>query len=132
MTLIESMMSPCVKRVKTFQSDGTLGHLNSWADNGEPFMAAIIKQTPQLQTVAEKTELKELYTVVVHVGTALAFHDVIKRASDGPSSGFSGMFGTRSLQLRVACRSRRQPPKDGEKNEDNCWKSREFIFIKRG
>ena len=88
MTLIESMMTECVKRVKTSQSDGMLGHLNSWANSGAAFQAAIIKQANQqakayAHDTAEKPDLDEVYLVVVPTGTALAFYDVIKRASDG-------------------------------------------------
>ena len=86
MTLIESMMSQCVKRVKTSQSDGMLGHKNSWTDSEVTFMAAVIKHTNRTEgsqlTVAEKPDLSETYTVVVPTGTALSFHDVFRRVSD--------------------------------------------------
>lgn len=87
MTLIESMMVDCVRRVCASESDGLLGHRNEWTD-GAHFRAAIIKQTNQAaaayQTAeAEQPALSELYTVVVPTGTALGFYDVFRRVSDG-------------------------------------------------
>lgn len=82
MTLIESMMVPCHKRVKTSVPDGLLGQTNSWAD-GAAITAAIIKQQNNDGTEAEKPALSELYLIVVPAGTVLAFYDVIRRDSDG-------------------------------------------------
>jgi len=82
MSLIETMMVDCTKRVKTSASDGLLGRTNSWT-NGTTFKAAIIKQQNQEDTEAERPDLNERYLIVVPTGTALAFHDVFKRDSDG-------------------------------------------------
>ena len=83
-TLIESMMTPCVKLEKTSTQDGVLGHLNTWRpiqDSG--FMAAIIRKENMQAEAAERPALQEVYTVVVPTGTQLGFYDVFRRESDG-------------------------------------------------
>lgn len=82
MTLIESMMTDCVRLILTAESDGHMGHWNTWNEGGH-FCAAVIKNAQQAVTEAEKPAVSEPYTVVVPAGTVLAFHDAFRRVSDG-------------------------------------------------
>ena len=82
MTLIESMMTDCVRLILTAESDGHAAHFNEWNEGGH-FRAAVIKNAQLPVTEAEKPALSETYTVVVPTGTALAFHEAFRRVSDG-------------------------------------------------
>ena len=82
MTLIESMMVPCTRLVLTAEADGLFGRQKEYTP-GAPFRAAIIKQVPAETTEAERPALRELYTVVLPAGTALAHHEIFRRDADG-------------------------------------------------
>lgn len=82
MTLIESMMTDCVRLVLASDPDGHAGRRNTWND-GAHFRAAIIKDQQQQTTEGEQPTLVETYTVVVPTGTALGFHEAFRRVKDG-------------------------------------------------
>lgn len=80
--LLDSMMEPCVMMDKTSVSDGMGGFTYQWRE-GAAFDATIIKMGGSQVIVAEQQGVSELYTIVVHTGIQLDFHDVVKRLSDG-------------------------------------------------
>lgn len=82
MSLIEAMMVPCRMLDKTTVSDGMGGFTTVWSD-GATFDAAIVKDSSMTARLAEKQGVTEVYTITVKDGVQLAFHDVIKRLSDG-------------------------------------------------
>lgn len=89
MTLIESMMTECTRRVKTSQSDGHLGRTNDYS-NGTTFMAAIIRKEDQQAAEAERPSHSEEYIVVVPAGTAFSYHEAFKRNSDNATFRITG------------------------------------------
>lgn len=80
--LIDCMMVPCVFMKKKQEPDGSGGHINTWED-GEPFKAAIIRDTSTEARIAEAAGTVEMYTVTVSRSVKLPYHAVIKRLSDG-------------------------------------------------
>lgn len=82
MNLLDSMMENCVMLDKTSVSDGMGGFEYLWVE-GAPFEAAIIKLSNPAIQVAEQAGASEQYSVVVHDGVPLDFHDVFRRISDG-------------------------------------------------
>ena len=89
MNLIDSMMEKCVMLDKTSRPDGLGGFTYAWTDGAE-FDATIIKQSSPTVTVAEQQGVSEQYTVVVHTGVPLDFHDVFKRVSDNATFRVTG------------------------------------------
>lgn len=61
--------------------DGLGGFTYQWTQ-GAVFEAAIVKNTTLEARIAEKQGVTELYTVTVHKGLTLEYHDVFKRLSD--------------------------------------------------
>lgn len=80
--LIDCMMTDCVFMVSDSQPDGSGGHVTTWAE-GEPFRAAINRDTSTEARIAEAAGTVEMYTVTVSRSVHLAYHAVIKRLSDG-------------------------------------------------
>lgn len=82
MSLIESMMVPCVFMVPVRTADGSGGHKTNWED-GEPLKAAIVRDTSTEARIADAAKTVEQYTVTVSRSVHLKYHAVIKRLSDG-------------------------------------------------
>lgn len=82
MTLIESMMEPCVMMDKVSTADGMGGFAYTWVEGAE-FSATIIKQSSPEVMAAEMNGANEQFTIVVFGNVTLEYHDVIKRLSDG-------------------------------------------------
>lgn len=82
MSLIDCMMESCVFMVQKRTPDGSGGYNTEWAD-GEPLKAAIIRDTSTEARIAEAAGTVDVYTITVSRSVHLAYHDVIKRLSDG-------------------------------------------------
>lgn len=82
MKLYETMYEDCTMLDKQSASDGLGGFTTKWVD-GATFKAAIVKNNTLDAVVAEKQGVTEVYTITVPKGTPLAFHDVLRRNSDG-------------------------------------------------
>lgn len=82
MMLIYEMMVPCMIMDKRSVPDGLGGFTYDWVD-GVEFKAAIFKDNTLETLIAEKQGFTESYTITVPKSTTLAFHDVVKRISDG-------------------------------------------------
>lgn len=82
MNLLDSMMESCVMLDRTTSNDGVFGIVYTWRSGAE-FDAVIIKDTSIQARMAEKQDVKEVYTVVTQKGFGLGYHDVFKRLSDG-------------------------------------------------
>lgn len=82
MSLIESMMVPCTRMIRTAEEDGLFGRQSAYMP-GEPFRAAILKQATAEGTRAEQPVLNEPYTVVLPAGVALEHHEIFRRDADG-------------------------------------------------
>ena len=80
--LIDFMMVPCVFMEKKSEPDGSGGSNTTWED-GEPFNAAIIRDTSTEARIAEAAGIVEAYTVTVSRSVHLKYHAVFKRLSDG-------------------------------------------------
>ena len=80
--LIDCMMVPCVFMEKKQEPDGSGGYDTAWED-GEPFNAAIIRDTSTEARIAEAAGTVEAYTVTVSRSVHLKYHAVFKRLSDG-------------------------------------------------
>lgn len=80
--LIDCMMESCVFMVKKAEQDGSGGSNTEWVD-GEPLMAAIIRDTSTEARIAEAAGTVDVYTITVSRSVRLKYHDVIKRLSDG-------------------------------------------------
>lgn len=81
MSLIDAFKEPCVVMNKAKVSDGEGGFTTAWQEGAE-FEAAIVKDTSLEARIAEKDGLTNTYTVTTS-NSALEFHDVFKRKSDG-------------------------------------------------
>ncbi len=80
--LIDCMMESCVFMEKKSEPDGSGGQKTTWLE-GEPLMAAIIRDTSTEARIAEAAGTVEMYTVTVPRSVHLKYHAVIKRLSDG-------------------------------------------------
>lgn len=89
MSLIESMMEPCVMMDKVSVPDGMGGFSYQWV-TGAQFEAAVIKLSNPTIVVAEQKDINEQYNVVARVGVPLQFHDVFKRLSDDATFRVTG------------------------------------------
>lgn len=81
MSLFETMMETCTMMDRSTIPDGMGGFDYVWTDGAE-FSAAIVKNNSLEARIAEKEGVSEIYTITVHKGTVLNFHDVFKRNSD--------------------------------------------------
>lgn len=82
MSLVDNFKVPCVLMEKSRVSDGEGGWVTAWSE-GEPFDAAIVRDSTLAARVAEREGLTNVYTVTTSRKTPLEFHDVFKRLSDG-------------------------------------------------
>ena len=82
MSLLDSMMEPCVVMDKVTVDDPMGGFYATWTE-GAHFDAYVRKEIASEITVAEQKGANEAFTLVVRRGTYLSYHDVIKRLSDG-------------------------------------------------
>ena len=82
MSLLNSNMVSCVFMLPTKAPDGSGGWFTTWAE-GEPFKAAIIRDTSTEARIAEAAGTVSVYTITVSRAVHLPFHSVIKRLSDG-------------------------------------------------
>ena len=82
MSLLASVMSPCVLLVEIPVDDPLGGYQSQWVE-GATFDAFVRKEEAPEITVADKSEVKERLTIVMPKDTPLKYHSVIKRLSDG-------------------------------------------------
>ena len=82
MSLIDCMMVPCVFMVPTRTPDGSGGYQTEWKD-GEPFKAAIIRDSSTESRIADGSGTVEMFTITVSRSVHFKYHDVFKRLSDG-------------------------------------------------
>lgn len=82
MSLIDSMMVPCVFMVPKKTPDGSGGYNTTWAE-GESLSAAIVRDTSTEARIAEAAGTVSVYTVTVRRDVHLPFHSVVKRLTDG-------------------------------------------------
>lgn len=82
MSLIDCMMESCVFMVQKRTQDGSGGYSTEWTE-GEPFSAAIVRDTSTEARIAEAAGTVDMYTVTVSRSVRLEYHAVIKRLSDG-------------------------------------------------
>lgn len=82
MSLLDSMMVPCVFMVPSKEPDGSGGYVTAWAE-GESFSAAIVQDDSSESRIAESAGTVSAYTITVPRSVNLPFHSVIKRKSDG-------------------------------------------------
>lgn len=83
MSLLEEAMENCVLLNKTSFPDGYGGKIDTWADSGVNFSAAITFNTSMEARRAEAEGVRNLYTVTTGKGITLEYHDVFTRLSDG-------------------------------------------------
>ena len=81
--LIDSMMTACVRLHKAHEPDGMGGLRGEGWTMGAPFAAAIVKDGTAQTRRAGQESVTTLYTVTLHRGVGLAFHDVFYRLRDG-------------------------------------------------
>ena len=78
--LWQDFMGQCVRLDRTSTPDGQGGQTTSWKPS-KPFDAAIVRDSANVSTVADRAEPSAAFTVTTQ--THLRFHDVIRRESDG-------------------------------------------------
>lgn len=83
MSLLLQAMTECVILKQTRTPDGAGGYYTKWAEDGEPFKAAITFDNSIQARVAEAQGVTSLYTVTTSRDKVLMFHNVLKRLSDG-------------------------------------------------
>lgn len=82
MTLIERLMVPCHRMIRTIKDDAFGSHDDDFSQ-GAPLLAFIRKDGSAEEPVAEKQELSERFTVVTYKTVRLALDDIIRRDGDG-------------------------------------------------
>lgn len=82
MSLIESMMVPCVLMEPKRNPDGSGGQTTTW-EEGKRFNSAIVRDTSTESRIAEAAGTVERFTVTTSRAVSLEFHSVFKRLSDG-------------------------------------------------
>ena len=82
MSLIDCMMSECVRMIPKREPDGSGGYLTVW-EPGDTLTVAITRDTSTEARIAEAAGTVRAYTVTVKRGVHLKYHDVLKRISDG-------------------------------------------------
>ena len=78
--LWQDFTGECVRLEKTSTPDGQGGQTTSWKPS-KPFEAAIVRDSANVSTVADRAEPSATFTVTTQ--TPLGFHEVIRRESDG-------------------------------------------------
>ena len=82
MSLFDCVMESCVFMVQKKTPDGSGGSKTTWIE-GEPFKAAIVRDTSTEAHTAESAGTVDMYTISVSRSVRLEYHAVIKRLSDG-------------------------------------------------
>lgn len=82
MSLLTESFEPCRMIDKTTVADGYGGIKPAWV-YGAQFEAAISIDQSIEARVAEKQDVKNLYTILVNDSVELDFHDVLQRVGDG-------------------------------------------------
>ena len=82
MSLFYRRMGRCVIMIPERVPDGSGGYTTTW-NEGESFMASVIRDTSSEARIAEAAGVVESYTVSVLRSTQLKYHDVFKRLTDG-------------------------------------------------
>ena len=82
MMLFERFMEPCVRLIRTKESDGEGGQKSTWTA-GEQFLAAVVQDRASEIRVAEREALRKFYTVTTAKEVQLNHQDVFRRLSDG-------------------------------------------------
>lgn len=82
MSLIDEAMEPCVIMDKVTVSDGEGGFETQWSE-GATVNCAIVRNTTLAGQLMESQGIIAKYKVFTQKGISFAFHDVIKRLSDG-------------------------------------------------
>lgn len=82
MSLIDSMMVPCMFMEPKRTPDCSGGHTPTW-EEGKRFNAAIVRDTSTEARIAEAAGTVERFTVTTSRAVSLEFHAVFKRLSDG-------------------------------------------------
>jgi hypothetical protein len=80
--MIDDLMEDCTMLDKRSIPDGQGGFDYTWED-GAPFLATIVKNGSLEARVAEKSGVKDTYTITVYKGTPLIVNDVFRREKDG-------------------------------------------------
>ena len=78
--LWQDFIGQCVRLEKASTPDGQGGQTTSWKPS-KPFEAAIVRDSANVSTVADRAEPSATFTVTTQ--TPLGFHEVIRRESDG-------------------------------------------------
>ena len=78
--LWQDFMGQCVRLERTSTPDGQGGQTTSWKPS-KPFDAAVVRDSANVSTVADRAEPYAAFTVTTQ--TPLGFHEVIRRESDG-------------------------------------------------
>lgn len=83
LSLLEQAMTACVRLVaEGGGSDGMGGAVTDWREGGR-FMATFARVESKPTRRGERDEVSDRYDVTVGRDTALGFHDVFRRISDG-------------------------------------------------
>lgn len=82
MSLLDESMERCVLLDKVRKPDGEGGYTCEWTESVE-FDAAIVFDSSMAARAAAKDGVTSLYTVTLHRGFRVEFHDVFRRLSDG-------------------------------------------------
>ncbi len=82
MSLLSNAMTDVVLMDKRREPDGEGGFITEWIES-VIFSAAITFDTSMESRIAEKQGVTSRYTVTTNKSAKLAYHDVIKRLSDG-------------------------------------------------
>lgn len=82
MTLIENMMEQFCFVESTKEPDGEGGFIKQWKDGAE-FKAALVLDTTMEARIAEKQNVRNVYTVTTASNNPLEYNAIIRRISDG-------------------------------------------------
>ena len=82
MALLDSFKVPCTLMERRRVADGEGGWSTVWTD-GPSFTAAIVLDSSINARIAEAEGVTGVYTVTADKTAQMAFHDVLRRDSDG-------------------------------------------------
>ena len=80
--MIDDLMEDCTMLDKQSVPDGQGGFDYTWKE-GASFQATIVKNGSLDARVAEKSGVKDVYTITVYKGVPLEINDVFRREKDG-------------------------------------------------
>ncbi|MCQ2507240.1 MAG: head-tail adaptor protein [Dorea sp.] len=83
MSLIDAFMEDYVIMEKRRKPDGAGGFIPTWEESEATINAAVILDTSMQARIAEKEDVKNVYTVTISRSVDLEFHDVIKNVKTG-------------------------------------------------